>query len=889
MLLAQQLVTVAGKASSQAAIRFLGKDIKYGELRQRVMQLSYLYLKELGPDSRVAFYSSNCPAYLTTFLALTNIRAVTIPLDPSWTLDEIGAWLKRSEATHLAVSGDLLKQAREVVREVRSPIAIIEIEKKQGGEYDQSFSAPPDQQPTDKDLILLLPSGGTTGPRKLVAFDHTQLHHAAVSLRALYRTGGNDRVLTDLNFSHPFAFLHGMLFPVLTGSILTIDHGLENREFLEFLNDNKVNRLVTTPNRAERYLNLVQAENRKLPFLKAMVLGTASPMKELEDLSAACRVPLVRCYGQAENVWTIALDDFGELSGKGPVVSKGVTGLKYKVMDANGDEIETKGERVGMLAVSGPTVMLGYRDADKKVSETATKLAIRGTWLYTQDIAALSEESDGIRLRILGRKEELLEKDGRFISPAPVDAPLKKILGVQDGAAFVMKDQKGNPVLACAVIKEPTLPLKEVDVLKGLQQSGLEKDLMPGVVFFVEFIPRNKLGQVNRISLGKQFNGTAVYVAETPETDETPADQTQADQTPEKEASDAPSIPVDPAPEPETESTPAAAAPSVDLSVVLEAAAASTTGEVEGTFVTFDLAGIPLDVPLPVTVYSYLGFRFTPLRLKGAIFERALYDQMECKKIQHLFVLQSDQAIVRQWNQESQQSSVPTEDSPPSDLDRARSEVRTQVMELFQSKHPDQKVEEVLQSSRLLVNEMMKGAYTMKPMLFLQKKSKGTADHSVNVSILAVYLAMQMGYDHKLILEHVAAGALLHDLGRVRIVIDEKDTPEEIKKKMREHPKKGVEVLEAVGGVPKEVKMIVEQHHECHDGSGYPAGLKGAAIYDLAQIVSISNKFETLVRKGSGALQERQQNAIEQLSGNFNPEFDPQKLQKVLKILKLGI
>ena len=83
--------------------------------------------------------------------------------------------------------------------------------------------------------------------------------------------------------------------------------------------------------------------------------------------------------------------------------------------------------------------------------------------------------------------------------------------------------------------------------------------------------------------------------------------------------------------------------------------------------------------------------------------------------------------------------------------------------------------------------------------------------------------------------------------------------------------------------------MIVAQHHECHDGSGFPKKLRGSAIYDLARIVSIANVFDELVGDGQGTLIERQKVAIRQLDEFLYKKFDPQKLEKTLKILRMGI
>src|SRR4051794_37506644 len=136
MLLAQQLSLAAQKSANQGAIWFLGKELKYAELRKKIAQFSYLFQNELGPDARVAFIASNSTNFAISFFALTNVRAVTILIDPKWKPEDQAEWLQKTGATHVAVSGDLVPQVREMLRSQRLSLPLIEIEKKQGGEYD---------------------------------------------------------------------------------------------------------------------------------------------------------------------------------------------------------------------------------------------------------------------------------------------------------------------------------------------------------------------------------------------------------------------------------------------------------------------------------------------------------------------------------------------------------------------------------------------------------------------------------------------------------------------------------------------------------------------------------------------------------------------------------
>jgi putative nucleotidyltransferase with HDIG domain len=306
-------------------------------------------------------------------------------------------------------------------------------------------------------------------------------------------------------------------------------------------------------------------------------------------------------------------------------------------------------------------------------------------------------------------------------------------------------------------------------------------------------------------------------------------------------------------------------------------------------FVSVDLHRILVGEPLPTSIYIYIDFRFITFRADGDVIDRSAYDRLEFKKVRNLFVIERDKTKFDDWADKRVEEKKPPLPPATEGFGKIREDVHRKTLDIFQSSHPDKIVSQTLAASKKLVSEVMKFPYAVPTLAHLQTYSRGTVDHSVNVSVLSVYLAMQMGYSHSLILQHVGAGGLLHDIGKPKIHLGDDDSPAVIATKMKEHPAVGLRVIESQQRVPNEVKMIIAQHHECYDGTGFPKKLRGSAIYDLARIVSIANVFDELVGEAKGSLVERQRYAINQLDQVLYKKFDPQKLEKTLKILKLGI
>jgi HD-GYP domain-containing protein (c-di-GMP phosphodiesterase class II) len=126
-----------------------------------------------------------------------------------------------------------------------------------------------------------------------------------------------------------------------------------------------------------------------------------------------------------------------------------------------------------------------------------------------------------------------------------------------------------------------------------------------------------------------------------------------------------------------------------------------------------------------------------------------------------------------------------------------------------------------------------------------------TYTHSVSVGVLAVSLAKEYfrhssGHD----MHALGAGFFLHDLGKVQINNEIINKPgkltEEEMQEMRRHPAIGFKILNETHQLTGEAKTIVLQHHERHDGKGYPQGLRGSEIHIYGRICAIADVYDAL-------------------------------------------
>jgi HD-GYP domain-containing protein (c-di-GMP phosphodiesterase class II) len=131
-----------------------------------------------------------------------------------------------------------------------------------------------------------------------------------------------------------------------------------------------------------------------------------------------------------------------------------------------------------------------------------------------------------------------------------------------------------------------------------------------------------------------------------------------------------------------------------------------------------------------------------------------------------------------------------------------------------------------------------------------------TYTHSVNVGFLALTLAKSM-FKGSIIhnMRELGAGFFLHDLGKVSIDPAIINKPgrlnEEEMALIRRHPAEGVRMLAKSKQLSEEANIIVMQHHEREDGSGYPHQLKGKQIHIYARICAIADVYDALTSERS--------------------------------------
>lgn len=168
-------------------------------------------------------------------------------------------------------------------------------------------------------------------------------------------------------------------------------------------------------------------------------------------------------------------------------------------------------------------------------------------------------------------------------------------------------------------------------------------------------------------------------------------------------------------------------------------------------------------------------------------------------------------------------------------------------------------------------------------------KDNETGMHVIRMSHYARVVALAMGYGHDAADELLHA-APMHDVGKIGIpdailMKPGKLTPEEWAI-MREHTVIGARILgDHPSGLLRLAATIALSHHEKWDGSGYPHGLAGEEIPEMARVVAIADVFDALTSVRPYKAAWSVDDAAEWIRGQSGHHFDPQVAEAFLDSL----
>ncbi len=437
--------------------------------------------RELGltPGTRVAVWATPDPATIVALVGHALAGLVSVPLNPK---------LGSRELAHI------LDDAAPKAVFAADPDAFAD---RAAATRIEATEAPPPEREVDDEPLLVLYTSGTTGAPKGAVIT---ARNVAANLDGLAdRWGWTDRdvVVHALPLFHVHGLVLGLFGSLRVGGALHHIGRFDPADACHVLAGDGT-MLFAVPTMLHRLADAAEDDVTLLPGLRSarlLVSGSAGlPVREHRRLEKLSGRGVHERYGLTETLINCGVSAFGDP--QPGYVGPPLPGVELKLVDDERNTLDvTDDETLGEVAVRGASVFAGYLN---RPDATAAVRDDEG-WFYTGDLAA--RRADGA-IRIVGRRSvDLIKTGGYKVGAGEVEACLLEDPGVAEVAVVGEPDDDlGQRIVAYVV------PRGEAPDPEGLIQrvaDELTPHKRPRAVVFVESLPRNAMGKVQKKRLTK--------------------------------------------------------------------------------------------------------------------------------------------------------------------------------------------------------------------------------------------------------------------------------------------------------------------------------------------------------------------------------------------------
>ncbi|ARC37645.1 malonyl-CoA synthase [Paracoccus yeei] len=489
-----------GIADPQAtAIETLsGERIAYADLVARTGRWANA-LTGLGvePGDRVAVQVEKSVEAIILYLATARAGAVFLPLNTGYTPTEIDYFVGDARPRVFVCDPSRAEVLAPVAEKAGAALVTLGADGK-GTLADAADAASPDFATVPRqanDLAALLYTSGTTGRSKGAMLTHGNLVSNTRALLQAWRYSADDVLIHALPIFHTHGLFVATNVTLFSGASMIFLPKFDVDRIFELMGRATV--LMGVPTFYVRLLqdDMLTAENTR--HMRLFVSGSAPLLAETHrEWQARTGHAILERYGMTEtNMNASNPYDGDRVAG---TVGMPLPGVQIIVTDPETGAELPQGE-IGMIEVRGPNVFKGYWQMPEK---TAAELRENGFFI-TGDLGKFDERG---YLHIVGRGKDLIITGGYNVYPKEIETEIDALPGVTESAVIGLPHRDFGEGVTAVVVPSGTLPLTEADVLHPLE-TRLARFKLPKRVMFVDELPRNTMGKVQKNLLRDRFAG----------------------------------------------------------------------------------------------------------------------------------------------------------------------------------------------------------------------------------------------------------------------------------------------------------------------------------------------------------------------------------------------
>lgn len=440
---------------------------------------------QLKKGDRIGIISENDLTQVLIFAAAQKMGAVLVPINYRLVPEEVEYMLGDAEC-NLVLYGESSYDVHRIKHKATyEPITpFMHFIEDETASYVENIE--------EDDPIFILYTSGTTGFSKGTLYTHKMLFWNSVNTALSLIISSNTSTLNCMPLFHTGGW-NVLLTPVLHhGGTITLFKKFDPTQVLRSIVKEKMDLFMAVPTMLKMMAELPEFDKTDISFLNYIIVGGESMPIGLIKKFHKKQVPIRQGYGLTEagpNLTSLHQRDAERKQGS---IGKPNFYVEIKIVKDDGTEALT-GES-GELWIGGPNVTTGYWKNGK-----ATKEAKHEGWLKTGDVAKMDE--DGF-LYIVDRKKHMYISGGENVYPVEVERVLLQHPAINEAVVFGIPHVKwGECGVAMLVVNDE---IKANEVQEYCRQK-LAKFKVPSEILFIESVPKNETGKINRKKLKGDF------------------------------------------------------------------------------------------------------------------------------------------------------------------------------------------------------------------------------------------------------------------------------------------------------------------------------------------------------------------------------------------------
>ena len=476
-----------------------GPSLTYGELFDRAGQTAgALVALGVQPGDRVAVQIDKSPDMIVLALACFRAGAALLPLNTAYTLAELDYFLSDAKPALVVSRPAMLDQMRALAE--RLDLAAVESlgVRRDGTLADKIAKQTPDFATVPRagdDLAAILYTSGTTGRSKGAMLTHDNLASNALVLIDYWRFTADDVLIHALPVFHTHGLFVATNVALLVGATMIYQPRFDADAIVAALP--RATSLMGVPTFYARLVAHAGVTRETTKHMRLFVSGSAPLLADTHDAwRAKTGHAILERYGMTEtNMITSNPYDGDRIAG---TVGFALPGVSLRIAELEKGRILPQGE-IGVIEVKGPNVFKGYWLMPEK---TAEEFRTDGFFI-TGDLGKIDARG---YVHIVGRAKDLIISGGFNVYPKEIESEIDALPGVAESAVIGLPHPDFGEGVTAVVVPAKGAHLTQEGVLRALE-GRLAKYKLPKRVFFVEELPRNAMGKVQKKALREERKG----------------------------------------------------------------------------------------------------------------------------------------------------------------------------------------------------------------------------------------------------------------------------------------------------------------------------------------------------------------------------------------------